>query len=364
VAKNPSEDFEQEIYEAAVIPEQWPSVLGRLSREAGSVGAVLFSNTEKDRRWTASPSINARMEQFISEGWIGRNTRAERGFGKGLAGVPRFFTEDDLFGDEDYMSDPIYTEYFIPAGLGWSAGTAILLPHGDALTLSVERARAHGPFPAETLAVLDATRPHLARSAMFAARLSFERARTAIETLSALGLAACAVLDDGKTTVGNAEFEADATLWTTRGADRIALIDKRADRLLYDALAAISSDRGVRSIPAYAEGAHGPAVVHVVPIRRSAHDLFTRAAAILVVTRSADKPVGAPLLQALFDLSAIEAQIAARVASGMTAESIATADNKSEATVRNQLRSVLQKTGCQRQTDLVRLLARLIPAGM
>ena len=56
----------------------------------------------------------------------------------------------------------------------------------------------------------------------------------------------------------------------------------------------------------------------------------------------------------LFELSPVEAAIAAR---------IAVADGKSVETVRNQLKSVLDMTGCRRQADLARRLAQLIPRG-
>jgi DNA-binding CsgD family transcriptional regulator len=99
-----------------------------------------------------------------------------------------------------------------------------------------------------------------------------------------------------------------------------------------------------------------------VPIQRSARDLFSRAAAILFVTRAvAALTDTTPLLQALFDLTTAEAQVAARVAAGQAVEDIARADGKSALTLRNQLRSVMQKTGCRRQVDLVRLLTQLMP---
>ncbi|MFZ5673279.1 MAG: hypothetical protein ACOZAM_09990 [Pseudomonadota bacterium] len=55
--------------------------------------------------------------------------------------------------------------------------------------------------------------------------------------------------------------------------------------------------------------------------------------------------------------------ITARIAAGQTIEQIALADGKNSATVRHQVKHVLGKTGCRRQTDLARLLAQLIPAG-
>ena len=119
----------------------------------------------------------------------------------------------------------------------------------------------------------------------------------------------------------------------------------------------------MRSLPIPAQGDGTPAVLHVVPIRRAAHDLFTGSSAILVLSKPSSSATEAtPLLQALFDLTPAEAAIAARIAAGETVERIALAAGKSVATVRNQLQSVLDKTGCRRQVDLARLLAQLVPA--
>jgi DNA-binding CsgD family transcriptional regulator len=359
-----SQGLTDRIYEAAVIPERWPEVLALLGRRCGSLGGVLFSaNATGLLQWVSSPSLHETMSRFVGDGWTARNSRLANGMRRGLAFVPRFLTEADLFDEGECDRDPFYTEFLRSHGIGWSAGTLVALPHGDVLTFSIERAEEKGPMPIAALGLLDASRPHLARAAMIAARLSFERARTAVDTLSALGLAACAVSPAGTVLVANAEFDAEQQYWTTRGGNRIALADRRADRQLEAALATIESGSAVRSLPLLAESGGSPAVLHLVPVRRAAHDVFTRACAILVLTKASRAPTqGTSLLQALFDLSATEAQVAARISAGETAEQIAAADGKSVGTVRNQLKSVLAKTGCRRQVDLARLLAQLIPA--
>ncbi|MDO9563419.1 MAG: LuxR C-terminal-related transcriptional regulator, partial [Bradyrhizobium sp.] len=99
-------------------------------------------------------------------------------------------------------------------------------------------------------------------------------------------------------------------------------------------------------------------VVHIIPIRRSAHDIFAGSYALLVVT-----PVSAPaappveLMRSLFDLTASEARVARGLAVGETLEEIAASGGVAISTVRSQLRQVLEKTGCARQAEVVSLLA-------
>jgi DNA-binding CsgD family transcriptional regulator len=106
-------------------------------------------------------------------------------------------------------------------------------------------------------------------------------------------------------------------------------------------------------------------VAHVIPIRRSARDVFVRCAGMLVLT-----PVRLPkapqieLIQSLFDMSPAEARVARRLAAGHTVDEIAVLDKVSRNTVRTQVRGVLDKTGCRRQTEVVALLGGVtLPRG-
>ncbi len=147
-----------------------------------------------------------------------------------------------------------------------------------------------------------------------------------------------------------------------RARDRVSLKDRAADTLLRDAIAAIdlAGGVGVRSFPVRDAANEAMMVAHVVPIRLSARDIFVRCAAVLVLT-----PVTLPqappveLVQSLFDLTPAEARVARGLASGKTVEAIATDGGTSANTIRTQVRGVLDKTGCNRQVDIVALLTAI-----
>jgi DNA-binding CsgD family transcriptional regulator len=252
----------------------------------------------------------------------------------------------------------------LPEGLGWSASTSVNVPDHDLLVLSIERAWQNGPIPREAVDSLDRLRPHLARSALISARLAFERAGTAVDALARLGFAAASISKTGRVLLANAQFEAEDGGWTLRGGDRIAVEDDRAEALLADALARLGTSSGVRSIPLRVSKAKVDAVMHVVPIRGAAHDLFASTSAIVVITRSSGASGGPALMQSLFDLTPTEAAIARRLSQGETADQIAQATQKSILTIRTQLKSVLAKTGTRRQSELVHLLTRLVPPAL
>jgi DNA-binding CsgD family transcriptional regulator len=356
--------LEQAIYEAAVIPEQWPDVLRSLAGVGEGLGAVLFSVSHHGALWTASPEMREIMRHFVEDGWADRNTRMSRGLAKGLHLVPRFVTENDYYLPGEPERDPLYTEFFWPNGVGHSAGMLALLPHEDMICISIEKPWEEGPVTPRSLAWLDSLRPHIARAAMLTARLGLEQIRSAVDALGRLGFASAAVTAAGKVLVASDGFVSEAEVWTTVGRDRLVLVDPRADAQLRSALLGIRTAGGTRSIPLRDDQLVVRNVLHVLPVRRAAHDIFVRAEAIVVMTTSSTRQGSPHLLQALFDLTPAEAAVASHVGAGLTLNDIAAREGRSVATVRNQLKSVLAKTGCSRQAELTRMLALLVPPGM
>ena len=98
-------------------------------------------------------------------------------------------------------------------------------------------------------------------------------------------------------------------------------------------------------------------VAHIIPIRRSARDIFVRCAGVLVMT-PLTLPQAPPieLVQSLFDLTPAEARVARRLTGGESVEDIAFTGGVSLNTIRTQVRGVLEKTGCRRQAEVVALL--------
>ena len=358
------QSLETAIYEAAIVPEKWASVLDAITAVCGAAGGVFFGVSTVATSWIASESLKGDMAEFVSSGWASRNTRMATGLAKGLHYTPRFITEADYYTPEELDQDPIYNGFFYPKGYGNSAGTIAILPHEDMLCFSFERRRDRGPFDPAQLAALDALRPHLMRASLVTTRLGMEQIRTAIETLTAVGLPAAAVSETGRVIEANAGFAAADQIWTTRGQNRIALIDSFADAMLRDALADLKQMQSNRSIPVRHEaGGAMSAVVQVVPLHRLALDIFGNTAAILVLSRPKTDQNNASLLLSLFDLTAAELDVAKGVAAGLTVKEIAASKGRSVATIRNQLRNVMAKTGSSRQADLIILLNSLAVPG-
>jgi DNA-binding CsgD family transcriptional regulator len=352
-------DLIDRIYESAFVPELWPGVLDEMAELTDSKGGLLFSARDRVLKWTASDNLNDIFRSYVEDGWFKKCPRRICLYGRSL---PSFFVEQDFWTPDQLDSDPIYRDFFRPHGLGWSAGTGLQLPTGDQIVFSIEREHSRGPIEKERVELLNELRSHLARSAFVAARLGLQRAKGANEALTAMGLPALLLGLDGTVIEANPLIADLADHVQSRAQNRIALTDSRANELLSGALAALDThpEFAVRSFPLRDAGDKAAMVAHVIPIRRSALEIFAGSYALLVLT-----PVAAPtappieLMRSLFDLTPSEARVARGLAAGETLEEIAASGGVAMSTVRSQLRQVLEKTGCTRQAEVVSLLANV-----
>jgi DNA-binding CsgD family transcriptional regulator len=349
------EPLVDKIYEAAVLPQNWTAVLDGMAEISGGAGTLLFADTPSSMQLICSPSIRAFCDDWLSGPWVEQNARGQR-----LIPIrePRFLTDLDGFSAEEIEREPFYTQFLWPRGFGWCVGTAIRSPVGDTLVFSIERERKKGPVERSRVDALDVLRPHLARSALLSARMGLERARASVEALQAIGLPAVVLTRDGRALVVNEAFASCAPTIRIGARDKVIFPRGESIATLEDILAMLCDPMaGGRSIPLSAQAGRPPMIVHVLPMRRSALDIFSGAHALMYVTEvtTQDGPQPA-LLEALFDLTAAEAKVASQLVEGQSVVEIALAQNVASNTIRKHLKSIFAKTGIHRQAELVGLL--------
>lgn len=346
------------IYEAAFVPEMWPELLQDIADTVDSVGGTVFvTDLSRVPRWTSSHSIQGVLKEWVADDWITKNQRTHRMVALGHAG---FVTASDVFSAEELAADREHEEFLRPRGLGSSTGTFIPMPTGEVVVYSFERALHLPTISRDEIAVVDALRPHLARTGAISARLGLERARTAAETFQLLGLPAAALSRTGRVMVANFLFEALIPSVVMDQAQRLVLTDPSADALLGQCLQGGPAARlnQVASIPIAATEEFAPHIIHLLPVCGAAHDLFSNIGWMCVaVPVLPGKVPGAEVLQGLFDLTPAEAKAARAVAGGETVNSLAEKLGLSRETIRAQLKAVFAKTGVRRQADLIALLA-------
>ena len=138
---------------------------------------------------------------------------------------------------------------------------------------------------------------------------------------------------------------------------QMLLARPEANRLLRDLIEAGSPESQPASIPIAATEAGPAAILHLIPVRGEAHDLFG-GGLIAVLTRigSGAHVPDTAMLHGLFDLTPSEARLAASLATGLTLKEAAEAGQLQVSTARSYLENVLRKTGTRQQSQLVALL--------
>ena len=351
-------DLISDIYEGAIVGENWRAVLGKISARCGSMGGLLFALGDPGVRWTGSGAAVRLYEEAIEQGWQNspHNSRVSElvearhnGFMIDVENRPADFTQ----------TNPMYRDFLVPRGAMAAAATHIVGACGDNLILTIEgfpslaAAQAHRDF-------LDELRPHLARSALVASRLNLERARAMTSALNSIGVAAAVVSRRGRLRstndlfiplIGRAVFDqVDGLRWRDVAANeafRAALLRMQ------------TSFRHARSIPVPPNEEAGPKIVHLVPIAGEARDVFSDDAILVVVTGARRGAVRTELLETLFDLTPAEAKLSKLLAEGRSLRKISDESERSIHTLRTQVKAILSKTNTRSQLELVALLKDL-----
>ena len=345
------------IYEAGLIPSLWPALLGELGAAVGGNGGFLFGVRDGYVSAVNSVEYDQLMPVFLNDGWSERDPNLPRAIALNRAG---FVTDYDLLSEEEIATNDVYCNFYRKHGMGYRAGTLIPMPSGDSIAIVLPRHQDHGPVPQEVVNLLDGLRPHLARASLAANRFGFERARAQVDALQALGLPGAVLRGPGRLFAANGLFDALIPSLFQDRVQRVTIADAAADALLAEALDTLSlaGSHAVKSIAVAATVAHLPMVLHVVPVRGAARDIFTQTSALLVVTPVDRAAVPtAEVLQGLFDLTPAEARVARGIGQAETIDALADATGVNRETVRSQLKAVLSKTGLSRQQELVSLLA-------
>lgn len=181
-------------------------------------------------------------------------------------------------------------------------------------------------------------------------------------TFEAMGKACWLV--DGVGRVGGMTPAADRLLADTRltlREGRLASMRGDETRRIARALHAVLASPAQLSDPVPLPDDEGGVamLLEVFPLPRRAWDLPFAPRAIITARMGAltDRQAGA--LIGAFRLTRAEADIALRIASGATRPAIAAARGVSAETLKAQIRSLYEKTGCNRESQLVRIVTLL-----
>lgn len=350
------------LYEAALHPETWDAALLGLARacDADNFHLMACPVGQAVPGFSLAWGMDPAMEVSYKLHYAGIDPRRQavqsRADGHWLACHQQFDTR--AVGRNEFFQD-----YLIPNGIRYLVGSRVVRCDGIDVLYGMHRAPGRAPFEGEPLALLQRLTGHFQRASRLWLRTAGlrEQAARGAHMLDSVEHGVLALDRLGQIRHANRIAEAllregpelrvrAGKLSTMHAAGAVAFADMRM---------ACLADRQPRS---WRVGRLNLTLVALAS-RGAFADALDGARLLLLIgsdTRMR-RPTMSQLMQA-YGLTAAEARVAQAVAAGVTPSEQAAAQALSLNTVKTHLKAVFAKTGCRRQSDLVRLLAALPPA--
>ena len=358
-----------DIYDAALDPGLWVNTLEKSCNFVGGVAAALQSHDvlQKSACFYFSWNDNPDYTKSYIETYAKLNPVIVPAMIQTQVGQVSAFL--DFVPLEEYRTTRLYKEWAAPQGY-IDAVQAVLdksaISFAAATVMRHERA---GPADNETRRRMRLLAPHFRRAVHVGKTIDLKTVEAAALADALDGLAAAMFLLDAAgsivhaNTAGHALLE-DGNVARSVGA-RLAPVDATADKTLREiVVSAEAGDVAVGSkgiaVPLSAcDGARW--ITHVLPltsgVRRQAGVEYSAVAAAFICKAELDRPHPLEAIASVFKLTASEMRVLMAIVEVGGVPEIAPVLGISETTVKTHLQHVFEKTGTQRQADLVKLVA-------
>jgi DNA-binding CsgD family transcriptional regulator/PAS domain-containing protein len=364
-------DIVGDIYDCAIEPVKWPETLERLVQYIGGVSAAisLQDPLKREVKLLAQYAIDARFEQVMRDN-LQLNPLLSMGW---FVDVDEPFTGESVLGREDYLSTRFYKEVVSPHGY-YDAALALLAKAGNRFgSLSVP---GREPFSAASIDRLRVLAPHVRRAVMIADLLDARALRQDMlsATLDLLTVGIILVDPRGSIVHTNAAGARmlDERLAVRRDGQYLSCRDPKMANELKKAIecaasgsTADSAKSGIAIPITSAEG--GDLAAWILPLDRGLRNElaapFAASLAVFLRQMGDTSPFPGELFVKRFGISPAECRVLMMLTQGMSPKEAAETLGISEATAKSHLQRLFQKTGTDRQADLMRLaMSALAPA--
>jgi DNA-binding CsgD family transcriptional regulator len=356
------------LYDAALAPERWHTVLGEVRDFVGGYSAAIYAKGFSPKSFAIfheDERLDPHYKQLYSDRYVAIDPSTPSHI---YSSVTSPVSTTDFMPYEEYRKTPIYLGWVRPQGFVDFITVALEKTASGGIMLGIFRKEADGMVDENAKARMRLVAPHVQRAAMIGKTYDLKAAETdsLADTIDGLAVAVFLARPNGtvvhSNAAGRAMFAAGDPLIVVQG--RIAARDLKANQALADALSA--SEAGDRAI-----GARGAALTltagngesylaHVLPLTSGARRRAgTAAAAAAVFVRRAGLSMASPpeVIARHFRLTPSELRVLLAIVEVGGVPEVADALGVSDTTVKTHLAHLYGKTGTSRQADLVKLVA-------
>lgn len=347
------------INDAALIGYGWAEALEALARAAGSRGVMIMHN--RDRKlmsFVSDRNIAEPVEDYLAgKAPLNARQNIRHDFD------PGFRLDYDDFDSSAIGRDPYYQDWLRPIGLHWHANARLMIDGTDEIAISFKRDLSHGHYESADKLVMDEILPHLRASARVAECVFDAESRGMARALHQRGRDVLEFNSRGNVRRQYGSFDGSNGPLIVRG-NQVLTVEPHAQADLTRAIGRAARPSPIQSVVHLNDVGGYRYFFQLMPVLGRARDVFfaTTAVGILIGGSPASRSaaINTELARALFDLTFRELQIAGLLCDGASTQEIATKLEIGAETVQFHLKSVFEKTGGRRRSEVVALLAQIV----
>lgn len=281
-------------------------------------------------------------------------------------------TQQELVPDEDLLQSAYYRDYLQPIGIFHILGADTVEPDGLLARLRIARRREELPFDNKHKALCEKLLPHLRRAIQIHARLSRTESERDVYAGAVNQFSVATMILDERGRVLTTNSIAARLLEQQDGIflsdEHLQITERQKNNQLQELVNfAITAQRSGSTGIARALRVSRPSgqselglVIRAVPVSEWGEGQSSPCIAIFISDPDQQESASQQLLGELFDLTPAEANLAVKLARGLSLAQLSEQQNISQHTARAQLKSVFSKTGATRQAELVRLILKSV----
>jgi len=355
-----------QVYNAALHPETWGSVLESIGRpinaHAGQLVVLADNVTYAFENIIVGMDVDVATREFHELLESGDHVRASCG-----SEAPELTTVVDYnhSSEKQMKRQRFYQEHANPLDISYYGATIIKKSDETFIASVILRSKSYGHLDTDEVAYLNRLGPHLRRSIELSSKLPDKGLVGGVSALLE-NLRCGAVIVDNRFRIQSTNDQADTIISANDGITTVErMLDitdlhaaKRLKGELCKALGYYYSPDliGTGHIRVSRLTGKSPYILIVVPLAFSDAPFCARSCVTLIVDPEANFEYTQEFLIEEYGLTPAESQVATQLMAGQTATDIANSRCCAIETVRSHIKSSMHKTGTSRQTDLVRVL--------
>jgi DNA-binding CsgD family transcriptional regulator len=357
-----------EIYDAALNPSLWPGVLEKSTRFVGGSGAALFSKDATAK--SGNLYYDFGTDPYYTKLYFEKYVRLDPiTTGHLVADIEQPVATADLMSYDEFLETRFYREWAQPQGLVDFVSAVLDKSATSIAMFGVFRHERQGLVDETTRYRMKLIVPHIRRAVLIGKLFNLKQAEaaTVFDTLDSLS--AGIILVDGSGHIVHINAAAKAILrandFLRSVGGQLVASNAAVDQSLRDAFAAASNgddEIGVKGIalPLIAQGGD-KYVAHVLPLtsgaRRREGVAYTAAAALFIRKAELEGLPAPEIIAKTYNLTPTELRVLLAIVEVGGVPEVAAALGVAVTTIKTHLSRLFEKTGVNRQADLVKLVA-------